>query len=955
MIARSTAATLALSLFASACRPPSLTTTPTPVRVARATPVHTADVQPRDASAPERAARRDAPLFYGVINGLEVDPRTRAASFVAGNLRVEMSADGSVRAADEAPPTTVRWRWSLGGARTAFVTVDEQVLVSDTFTGPFVTHVALDATIIRHATGAVPAVRTSDGAWHRIDRDRAVELESLAEGTIELHFADASRAYAIAEPGVVFTSENAGQTWTRVPLDGDVALRFDRTVDGQTVVRGARAMYAFNGATLRPTPTQERAPLTVSDAERERVNEQWGRYWRANLWPAGATWFWLVHEGRQRVAIEHHGALAWWGAGSIHRMNRDGSIRSVAVEDARHCKLMPFGANVLAYCKGSSDEPRGKVIELELSTLSAHTLVDALNDTVTVQASSDGGAIAFGHVPGGMNGPDSRLWTRRDPTLRPIRGTFPNAVAMVEGRSLLVLDQVGLQLRDLGGDVTRGEYVRLAQASSGRMPTANVLAMSPRADGGYAVVRRRERGGGCEVVLGSALVPSVRAALPECVAPSGVAFVDERFGAVVDLLKTWVTTDGGAHWSVIPRSMGVVDEQVRQVLDQLPPPRANGPSLVIAPYRRIDATDALRESRWARAPYARTDLRSNDDEEPLAEQPCDPSPNGRTIAPSATSRDQRSIVLVHQRTRAEVLLTRSTSAVTVRWSGDETGAGSFDGPAPWREPAADFERGATVGYALRGVSRAGVLIERCLLGAQSSAAQEATDCDVRWLTRDHRAVAMDLQGNGTHTHGAWVVRAAPDELGWVVELGSAQQRTLFEWKQWQHWRANGTIERWGDVVRDWQTLEHISLARINARWGVMTDAGFVAHGSTTYEAIEAPSEVGFCAERIQANSDIWHSSDDWPEAVPSVEGGHAINVLRRTGADWCIERAHDAPWWFSWTTVEERRPSRGWALVANRTRAGGAGALRMTNARGAVDQRALRCEPIAPPEDEEPF
>ncbi|MFO0561223.1 MAG: hypothetical protein U0269_24610 [Polyangiales bacterium] len=950
---------LALSFVALSCRPPQRAAhralVPPPV-----TPSVTPSITPSitHASIPDASARpssaRDAPLFYGVINGLVVEP-DGAATFAAGNLRVEMSSDGAVRTATEAPPTTVRWRWSLGGARTAFITADEQVLVSDTFTGPFDTHVALDRHIIRHGTGAIPSVRTEDGQWHRIDRAGAVALEALPEGTVEVHFADERRAYAVAAPGKLLTSSDAGAHWTEVALANDVALRFDFTADGRTLVRAGRAQYAMNNGALTVTQAARVHEDSASPEARARVYEHWYRYWREHLWPTGADWFWIVQRGQQRVAIEHRGALVWWGAGEIHRMNRDGSVRSTPVRDARSCQLQRFGAGVLAYCRDEPDRANGKVIELDLATLTPRVIAETLNDIVTVRGSSDGEAIAFGHVPGGMTGPDNRLWTRAQPTLQPVSGVFPNASVMVEGATVLVLDQIGLQLRHLGDGGAPTRYVQLTAPAAGASARANVLAMSVRPDGGYAVVRRAERAS-CEVVLGSDVRPSVRAALPNCAAPSGIAFADERFGVVVDLLKTWVTTDGGARWSAIPRSTGVASEDVRTILDRLPPPHVEGGAIVVSPHQRIEAGSVPVERHWARAPYARTDLTGDEDAaSPPREQWCEPARPTRSTPPSRIDVDLRSVVLVHQRTRAEVFVERTATGVTARvqWSGDETGPGRFSGPAPWREPAADFDRGDAVGYVLRAVSRAGVLLERCLVTRAGEHTQHPEQCDVRWLTRDHRAVAMELQNPGPNAGGAWVLRAAPDGLGWVVELGAARRSDLFEWKQWQHWRADGTLARWGDVVRDWQMNEHTALARIDGQWGVVTDAGFVAHGTDEARTLEPPSDVEFCRPNARLADDVWYSEGDYPHGLPVVARSNAVHVLRRSGADWCIERSYAAPWTFLWSTVEVRNEMRAWTLVAQRRAPWGSGTLRVADERGTVTESPLRCEPPPASDDDD--
>lgn len=212
---------------------------------------------------------------------------------------------------------------------------------------------------------------------------------------------------------------------------------------------------------------------------------------------------------------------------------------------------------------------------------------------------------------------------------------------------------------------------------------------------------------------------------------------------------------------------------------------------------------------------------------------------------------------------------------------------------------------------------------------------------------------MDLQNPPPGAHGAWVVRAAADGGGWVVELGAAQRQQLISWKQWQLWRPNGTVERWGDLVRDWQLEEHHSLARVRGRWGVVSGSDFFAYGANASEPLHALVDGGFCQRPARPGTDRWLASSDDFFVAPLFEGlSHWTAVLRRVDTVWCIERAYEWQRWFEWTTVDRPRAALAWTVVADRTAIGASGsALHVREDRAVVSAR-VQCEPRTPVSEE---
>jgi hypothetical protein len=947
------AAALSLLLAASSCHRQRSTVTALAVaRAPRAPSV--------DAATVVQSPVLDAPLFYG-SSTVVARPVAGRASLIAGNLRVEVSDDGSVHVATEAPATRIRWHVSLGADRWAFVTSEQQVLVSDTFLGPFVAVETVRSPIIRHATGAVAAVRLDDGEWLRVDASGVRSLSTAGDGVIAVHFVDSTVGYAIRAPGVVLHTRDGGEQWTELALDRDVAIDFDLRSDGALLVRAGRGLYAIDGDRLAPSAAVAQEAPTVEPAVAQRAVERWEAHWRAHLWPAGASYFWLSNGAENIATVEHRDALFWWHDGAVHRLGRDGRRSHSPVADARFCALRRFGPKLLAHCKSPRETGDARVIELDSETLAQHTLVPALRDFSTVHPSTNGYAILFGAVASGTSDPERAIWTRDDPRLRPLPMIDRDARVVVDWPVLLMVDHRSAQFARLDAASPRLEHIALRSEREPSTRGPDVWSFAIRGDGGYAILRRAEPSDTCELVLGTGPTPSARTLVRDCVNPTGVAFVDERFGVITERFRTRITRDAGAHWTDIARSTGVDPDAVDAQLLRLPAPRVDGTSIVLSPHRRIERRPLVPEGDRDWDQFGACVARESDDGDPVRADSAPYEPQRCARSGRSTSRpgpspaaDTRTIALAHQRTRVTVRVDRAPSPrVTVLWSGEDTGPGRFEGAPPWREPEADFDRANAVGYVVRGASRAGVLLERCLLVDGAARAHEPRACDVRWLRRDGRAIAMDLQNPPPGAHGAWVVRAAADGGGWVVELGSAQRRRLISWKQWQLWRPDATIDRWGDLVRDWQLEERHSLARVDGRWGVVSGVEFHGYEARAPELLHALVDGGFCQRRALPAADVWVASSDDFSVAPLFEGlSRWTAVLRRVDTVWCIERAYEWQRWFEWTTVERPRDALSWAIVADRSAIGARGEALRVRADSTVDSSRVQCEPRVPVSDE---
>lgn len=942
-------ASCAALLSLAACRPS--------VAVVADTRATTHDTRPPvtapDASVTSReiapaSMPAQGPLLYGVASAIPRDA-PGVDSLIAGNLRVEIARDGaSVRIATEAPSSRLRWVWQLEGDRWAFLTSDQHVLVADGFLGPFTLHAAVPRPVLRYATGAVVAVRTDDGAWLRLGADGATPIDSLPDGVMDLHFVDAQRAYAVKAPGELLASTDGGQRWQPVALPHDLALRFEYDGTAALYVRGGRAVYRVDAAgPVVSTASTVEVPVVAPDVM-ARARARWRDHWRANLWPSGATHFSIESEGMSMPAVEAGDALFWSREGRVHRLGRDGATSDAQVDGATACELHAFGANVLAHCDVAGDDAPARLVEVDGRTLGQRLISDALNPRTRLSAARDGDTIVFMGFPGPISGPGAAIWTRADPHIRFMTGLEPEARIVAEGTHALSIDRAWIRYASLTDSPPRFVDVPYRAQGEDRFAHTELRAAHLRENGGYAVVRISPRTPGCMVILGAGPRPSSMVRLTGCSDPTGIAFVNDRFGVIVERTRAWVTRDGGGHWFAVARALGAKPDEAAALLARLPPPVVAHGAIVLAPYQRIAEDVADDEPAWAFA-AAQTALPRDDDGEPLRHQGCFTDDRSQVTPAPPPDADARRITLLHQRTRATVTVRRD--AVTVQWSGDDTGPGRYAGAAPWRRPEMDFDAGAGVGYAIRGASRSGLLLERCLLEDGARFPHVPTACDVRWLRPSGVPVVIDLQNPPPEGDGAWVARAHPNGSGWVVELSSARRARYAGWTQWQHLRADGTVARWGDVARDGVLREDVQLARIGGAWGVIDADGFTPHDGGARVDVAPPDAPEFCATAARADDDLWVVSDGAVPVRPAMGDGEEDGAwLRRVGDGWCVERVFERPWRFRWTTAATTS-SAAWS-VGPGVRPAGGGVFRVVEGRGAVRARRVTCDRMVNDEEE---
>ncbi|MFO0608713.1 MAG: hypothetical protein U0324_36440 [Polyangiales bacterium] len=943
-------ASWAALLSLAACRPPAAVVTAdihATVTAARA-PAPSPDASVTPPAAPAATLPAQGLLHYGVASAIARDA-PGVDSLIAGNLRVEIAHEGgAVRIASEAPSSRLRWSWRLDGDRWAFLTSDQHVLVADTFLGPFTVRAAVPRSVVRHATGAVAAVRTDDGAWLRLEASGASPIASLPDGVMDVHFVDAQRAYAIRAPGELLASTDGGQAWQPVALPNDLAIRFEHDGSSALYVRGGRALYRVDAAGPVASTANTAEVPEVAPAVMERARARWQDHWRANHWPTGATHFAIEFEGAVVPALEVSGALFWARSGRVHRLGRDGATSDAAIDGAAGCDLQAFGANVLAHCDSVGEGAPARLVELDGRTLAQNLISDALNAITRVSAARDGDTIVFMRFPGPMTGPGAALWTRADPRIRFLVGAEPEARIVANGGRLLSIDRAWIRIASLAEPQPRFVDVGYREQGEDRFAPTELRAAHLREDGGYAVVRVSRGVRGCTVILGTSPAPSSMVRLAGCSDPTGVAFANDRFGVIVERTKAWVTRDGGDHWAAVARALGAVPEDAAALLERLPAPVIADGAIVLAPYQRIAEDGVAAEPAWAfRA--AQMTLPRDEEEEPARHQGCFTDERAQVAPAPPPDPNTRRVTLLHQRTRATVTVRRD--GVTVQWSGEDTGPGRYAGAAPWRQPEMDFDAGANVGYAIRGASRSGLLLERCLLEDGARVTHAPTACDVRWLRPVGAPVAIDLQNPPPEGLGAWVARAYPNGRGWVVELSSARRSLYFGWTQWQHLRADGTVERWGDVARDWALRANVQLARVGGAWGVIDDDGFTPHGGGERVEVGVASAPEFCAGAVRADGDVWVVTDGAVWARPAMGGGGEDGaVLRRAGDAWCVERVFERPSRFRWSTAASEADDA-WSVGPGPRPAGG-GVFRSVAAGGAVSTRRVTCDRIVEEQEE---
>jgi hypothetical protein len=543
---------------------------------------------------------------------------------------------------------------------------------------------------------------------------------------------------------------------------------------------------------------------------------------------------------------------------------------------------------------------------------------------------SDGSAIAVPlvrAVSGAVTSHPYLVWT---PSKSWRRASLPAPIAayvMANGKLLAAVDRT-LSSFDLDAEtITRRPVQRMQRDRA--VPAQHPGAMHMDAQGRVAVTLRLfEQNETCGLYRGTLDAPLERMEVPQCAQVRRAHMTDPTFGVLeYDNDSVRVTRDGGAHWEALPSDGAEAVEDGTNNGRSITLRRGDN-EFAIAAHRTVQrevlaADDA---HTWiARAqPMTRYELPERDEFWERSEIPCSPAFSRRTPNRARATESTRAWPMLAQRGRVEVTLTRAAAGVTLAlaWTHDDGGRGRFNGAAPWPEAQLDFRANNQIGYALRGASPAGVVVERCVHPDDDAMHIEPTRCDAYWFDRSGRAISLDLQRTVPLAGGARVELAVADGLGWVLQLAPGSGNTGPDWSQWQHWSANATLTRWGDLhVFDGPNV-YGALARIGGAWG--TVVGFrdaVSHTRRWYphgggDSVEMPSPRAslFCTRRPAPNADRWWHSGGVPDSSAVVTNPNESEtvlvlpelVLARDGDDWCVERSHSV-----WSAGEMIYPSSG--------------------------------------------
>ena len=102
---------------------------------------------------------------------------------------------------------------------------------------------------------------------------------------------------------------------------------------------------------------------------------RWEAWWREHRWPRGAPAFLLRDDGSIFRAREHGGALYWSHDGAVYRLRRDGARARLAVVRRGACRLMPFGAKLLARCEDAAPPGEAPLYTIDPAAFTATALV----------------------------------------------------------------------------------------------------------------------------------------------------------------------------------------------------------------------------------------------------------------------------------------------------------------------------------------------------------------------------------------------------------------------------------------------------------------------------------------------------------------------------------------------------------------------------------------------------
>lgn len=874
-----------------------------------------------------RGASLWTPLRYGGARVIDSDA-TRTL-LVAGNVRVRVDASGAVTVGEQLTSAAIDVAVQ-NGERWTFSTGHGQALIASDFTGRFTKTVDMPDQIFALASGDHAAARSEDGRWWDVEGPQVRELTALGHDTFALHFRGAREMFALRTPGDVLRGEQ-GATLTRAALPEDVALDLfsSRGANAEPELEGARRSYRWQRDAWVEAPASAE-PESVTEPRVARAKAAWEQWWRAHLWPERRALA-LSHGRDAVVAIEHRGALYWTDKSKLHWLRRDGARGEHPLPDVGSCFVAHFGARLLAACKtpGVDGEHYDHYYAFDPEARALTNLTPDPLPRAAPMIAPDGSAIvvALTRPVTSVTTPHPHLvWT---PARSWRRASLPAplpAYVLANGKLLAAFDRA-LSSFDLDAETITQRPVQRMQRDR-PTPARSPGAMQMDAQGRVAVTLRLfEQNETCGLYRGTLDAPLERVEVPQCAEVRWVHMADPTFGVVVyndDSVR--VTRDGGGRWEALP-SDGAEAVEDRTSNDRSVTQRRGDNEIAIGPHRVVQR-DVLEvdEREWIarEQPMARYELPERDEFWERSEIPCSPAFSRRTLNRPRATESTRAWPMLGHRGRVEVTLTRADAGVTLAlaWTHDDGGRGRFNGAAPWPEAQLDFRANNQIGYALRGASPAGALIERCVHRDDDGLHIEPTRCDAYWFDRGGRAIALDLQRTVPGAGGARIELAVADGLGWVIQLAPGSGNTGPAWSQWQHWSPQATLTRWGDLrVFDAPNV-YGALARINGAWG--TVVGFrdaVAHPRRWYShgggaPIEMPSPRAalFCTRRPAPQTDRWWHSGGVPESSAVVTNPNETEtvyvqpelVLARDGDGWCVERSHSV-----WAASEMIFPSSG--------------------------------------------
>jgi hypothetical protein len=894
-----------------------------PAPIDAAAPVAARDASVLDSSAPialpawARGASPWSPFGFATPTVIASDARETV--MLAGNVRVRVDAQGTVSVGEELTASTIASA-TRNGAGWTFVTRRAQVLLASDFAGTIARVHEMPDAVIAVSRGEVPAVRRDDGRWWRVDAQTPTALPTLGDTVYAAHLRASGETFALRTPGVVLRGAPGATELTPLPWGDDLPLDLHASrEDGGPVIQGLRRRARWAVGTW-----VEDVSSDASDRDRiARARAAWESWWRRHLWPEGRSI--ELTEGSERVtAMEHRGALYWLGSGRLGWLTREGVRGSRPLPVGQTCDASPFGSRVLLHCVFSVEAGRTRDGLWMFDPTSGAITEWFLDPRISANriVAGDGSAVVIGLVDAAgvhRSRGEFLVWTTTRPWRVVSLPAVMTSVHLVDGK-LVIGHDASLSIFDLHADTIVGR--RVQRARDGRaveLPGPSVVQVDAR--GRIAAITwGAERRDDCALYRGSWDAPLARVEVPRCRDIARMHMTDDRFGVVVfNDNRGFVTRDGGAGWEPLPPD-GAEPVESFSALRRSLVLVSDGAEFAIGTHRRVqrDVFPAGERPLWiARA--RRMDEHAFEPEEdvlfPDPTIPCGPLPRETPLGGVRVTDGLRSWKMFSERARVDVSLTRGEAQVSLSlsWTHEGGGRGRFEGAAPWPNAELDFDRGPAVGYGIRGGSPAGVLLERCVFPAEDRDHLAPTRCDAYWFDRGGRAVLLALQRPLANGGGARIELAAPDGLGWVLQLSPASNDAPSSWTQWQHWSEAGTLSRWGDSRSLAEAELYGALARIGGVWGTIEGLRdgvphtrrFHPHGATEGIALETPAEVSLCARRPGPTVDRWWHVGRLPFSGAVVRGAIGLTAvpteaqftLAREGDRWCVERAQSVWVW----------------------------------------------------------